>query len=133
MMGDCIMNSNCGLAASRDFTIAGTLAITTGLVVTRSLTSLAIVNDLAIGSDSRAPGSDHDSNRGGRSGRNCSRGLVCGALNVGRDCDRAHIRCGSDCESLRLCFTLGSGSNCDFFGGRSHRNGLLFRCRLGLE
>ena len=41
------MNSDRGLAASRNF-IAGSLAITTGLVVTGSLTSLTIASSLAI-------------------------------------------------------------------------------------
>ena len=139
MKGDCIVNSDRGLAASRNL-IAGSLAITTGLVVTGSLTSLtiasslAVVNSLAIGSDGRSPGSDHYSNRGGGGGRNSGRRLLCSALDIGRDGDRAHIRSGSHCD-LRLCLTFSGGCDCDnfFFRSRSHRNGLLFRRSLGLE
>lgn len=139
MKGDCIVNSDRGLAASRNF-IAGSLVITTSLVVTGSLTSLtiasslAIVNNLAIGSDGRSPGSDHYSNRGGGGGRNGGRRLLCSALDIGRDGYRAHIRSGSHCD-LRLRLAFSGGCNCDnlFFRSRSHRNGLLFRCSLGLE
>ena len=144
MKGDCIMNSDRGLAASRNFT-AGSLVITTALAISSSLaiggltslaiaSSLAVVNDLAIGSDGRSSGSDHYSNRGGGGGRNGGRRLLCSALDIGRDGYRAHIWSGSHCD-LRLCLTFSGGCDCDnfFFRSRSHRNGLLFRRSLGLE